>query len=55
MWAAPLEEEACDNKLPGSKERDKLAVPPFPVPTASELEEALNPMPAIRNWLWPQQ
>jgi len=55
MWAAPQDEEPSSCTLPGAKERDKLAVPPFPVPSAAELEEALNPMPAIRSWLWPQR
>ena len=55
MWEAPQEQEPSSCTLPGAKERDKLAVPPFPVPSAAELEEALNPMPVIRSWFWPQR
>lgn len=55
VWAAPRDEDPSNCMLPDAKERDKLAVPPFPVPSAAELEEALNPIPVIRSWFWPQR
>lgn len=55
VWAAPRDEDPSNCTLPGAKERDKLAVPPFPVPSAAELEEALNPIPVLRSWFWPQR
>ena len=39
MWAAPEDDEA---ELLDHTKRDKLAVPPFPVPTAAELADALR-------------
>ena len=39
VWAAPEDDEA---ELLDHTKRDKLAVPPFPVPTAAELADALR-------------
>ena len=47
LWAAPRVAVSGDSEMFGSKEGDKLEMPPFPVPSVGELGEVRIPAPRL--------
>jgi hypothetical protein len=57
LWAAPRVAVSGDSEMFGSKEGDKLEMPPFPVPSVGELGEVRIPAhasvsQALQAFLW---